>query len=77
MGEFVRMDDRRRVTLPLEMAELFSEGIIRVKKQKDKVVLEPVHDPFGKFKGLLKAKKPIRELRDELDGELSAGEIGL
>lgn len=77
MGEFVRMDDRRRVTLPPEMAELFSEGIIRVRKEKNRVVLESVKDPFKELHGSLSADKPFLELRRELERKLESGELEL
>ncbi len=77
MGMYVKMDARNRVTLPKEAAELFENAIVNVKREKNRVVLEPVKEPFKDIVGLVKTSRPFSEIRREMDREMKEGSLVL
>ena len=41
MGMYVKMDERNRVTLPKEAAQLFKNGGVEIRVEKERVILKP------------------------------------
>lgn len=74
---YVKLDDRNRITLPKDAAALFENGLVDLRREDEKVVLEPVNRPFSKLRGMIKDKRSIRQLREELERDLESGKLVL
>lgn len=77
MGIFVKLDERNRLTLPKDAAELFENKLVAITKQENKVVLEPVRKPFSDLAGLITDVRPVSQLRKELEKDITSGRLGI
>ncbi len=77
MGMYVKLDERNRLTLPKSAAVLFENGLVALKREKNRIILEPVERPFAKFKGRIKDKRSILRLKRKLDEDIEAGRWGV
>ena len=72
---YVKLDERNRLTLPKSAAVLFEGALVDVEKKDGCVILKPVKKPFSDLKGLIKTRKPFREIRRELAQDIENGRI--
>lgn len=66
MAAISRIDEKGRILIPAQMRRKLSSGIVRLRVEGDKIIIEPIKDPIERL--VMAVKKGTKDVSEEIRG---------